>query len=107
MCSRLCASVSHSDGSFFLLCGFVCGTLSALVYPIMVGPLSLLCVCFMWSRLHSSVPHSDGPFFLLCYMSVVLESFIERRVARKTVEPLTFPAIKRCAIGCYNITLFL
>jgi hypothetical protein len=42
MCSRLRASVSHSDRLFFLLC----------------------CV-FMWSLLRVSVSHSDRLFFLL------------------------------------------
>jgi hypothetical protein len=43
MWSCLCASVSHCDGPFLLLC----------------------CVC-MWSCLCASVSHCDGPFFLLC-----------------------------------------
>jgi hypothetical protein len=47
MWSRLGASVSCSDGPFFLLC----------------------CVC-MWTRLCVSASCSGGPFFLLCYVSV-------------------------------------
>jgi hypothetical protein len=39
-------------------------------------------------------------------LSVVLEGFIDRQVVRKMVEPLMFPAIKRCSIGCYNIILY-
>jgi hypothetical protein len=42
----------------------VCGPVYALVYPIVMGRLPVLCVC-MWSRLRASVCHSDGPFFLL------------------------------------------
>jgi hypothetical protein len=33
-----------------------------------------------------------------------LKSFIERRVARKTVEPVIF-SYKRCATAFYNIAL--
>jgi hypothetical protein len=84
---RLCASVSHSDGPFFLLCVSVCGPIyAALVYPTVTIPFFLLCVSVcgpiyglvyptvtgrssccvcMWSRLYASVYHSDKPFFLL------------------------------------------
>jgi hypothetical protein len=38
----LCVSVSHSDGSFFLLCCVsVCGAVCALVYPIVTGGSSV------------------------------------------------------------------
>jgi hypothetical protein len=42
---RLSASVSHSDGLFFLL-GWVpaCGPVYALVYPIVMGYSSVVCV---------------------------------------------------------------
>jgi hypothetical protein len=91
MWSRLCASVSHSDGPFFLLCCVglhvvpsfrlcspqwwpflpvvlcvsACGPVYALVYPTVMGRSSccVVCVC-MWFRLCASVSHSDGPFFL-------------------------------------------
>jgi hypothetical protein len=65
MWSRLCAGVSHSDGSFFLLCVSVCGPVYALVYSTVKVILPVVCAC-MWSRLGASVSHSDGSSFLLC-----------------------------------------
>jgi hypothetical protein len=44
--SSLGASISHSDGSFFLLCVPVCGPVCALVYPTVMGRSSCcVCVC--------------------------------------------------------------
>jgi hypothetical protein len=43
---RLCAGVSHSDGSFFLLCVFVYGPVYALVYRIVMGRSSC-CVVYV------------------------------------------------------------
>jgi hypothetical protein len=46
MWSRLHTSVSHSDGSFFLLCYVsVCGPICALVYPIAMGRSSCCAMC--------------------------------------------------------------
>jgi hypothetical protein len=50
MWSRLCASASHSNGSFFLLCCvvlyvFVCDPIYALVYPIMMVRSSFCFLC--------------------------------------------------------------
>jgi hypothetical protein len=42
--SLLCASLSHTDGPFFLLCVSVCGPVCALVYPTVIGRSSC-CVC--------------------------------------------------------------
>jgi hypothetical protein len=71
--SRLCASVSHSDGPFFLLCCVVlCVSVYDLVYALVSPTVTsrssrcvVFCVC-IWSRLCASVSHSDRPFFLLC-----------------------------------------
>jgi hypothetical protein len=66
MWSHLCASVSRSDGSYFLLCVSVCGPIYALVYPVVMGH-TFCCVCIcMWSHLCASVSRSDGSYFLLC-----------------------------------------
>jgi hypothetical protein len=90
MWSRLCASVSHSDGPFFLLCcvypilmGRSCccvlcvcmWSVCALVYPILMGRSSCCscCVVCMWSRLCASVSSSDRPFFLLCCVYPILK----------------------------------
>jgi hypothetical protein len=66
--SRPCASVFHSDGSFFLLyCVSIYSAVYTLVYPIVMdrSTCCIVCVC-MWCCLCTSVSHSDGKSFLLC-----------------------------------------
>jgi hypothetical protein len=63
MWSRLCASVSLSDGAFLLLCATVCGPVYALLYPTVMAILAVVCAC-VWSRLCASVSHGDGSSLL-------------------------------------------
>jgi hypothetical protein len=95
MWSRLCASVSHSDGSFLLLCFVcvyvsVCGPVYALVYPTVMGRSSCCVVCIsVCGPVYALVYfHSDGPFFLLCCLCLYVVPSMRWCIPQWWVVPL-------------------
>jgi hypothetical protein len=99
MWSRLCASVSHSDGPFFLLCCVCMWSRLCANVSHSGGPFFLLCCVCMWSRLCAGVSHSDGPFFLLCCVCVV--------DAPKTAESVTLFITDGVIKSCWQTSVRL